>query len=158
VPPNPNLLPNAQSPAKTYIQQPPVQTVPRQPVYPQPGSYYGSNPVYPPQPQVPQQPYLNPVNNPAQTKYLPPNINYPVPPYQQQYNPAYSQYQGRLGQVQPLRLGGAINDQIPLTLTGTNRRPQLGIMDTTADYSWKITGFTECSRKCGEGNVLRSSS
>ncbi|KAK2168208.1 hypothetical protein LSH36_19g03030 [Paralvinella palmiformis] len=119
--------------ANRQLFRPPVPPQAR-PQYPAPST------VYQQRGQALPQPFPN-VNHP---RYLAPNVVSP-------YKPAYGQYRSWLGQVQAQGLPGAVNDQIALNLPGSGRRPQLGIVDTSADYSWKITGFTECSRPCGEG-------
>lgn len=46
---------------------------------------------------------------------------------------------------------GSISDQGYYRRGGNG---QLGTLDIHADYSWKISGFTECSRPCGGGEWI----
>ena len=48
----------------------------------------------------------------------------------------------------------ALNDQIAVSLPGAHYPlpgAQIGNLDTGSDYTWRISGFTECSKTCGGG-------
>lgn len=52
--------------------------------------------------------------------------------------------------VQQQRSRWTLNDQIAVNLPGA-QYPVQGNLDTGSDYTWRISGFTECSRTCGGG-------
>lgn len=107
--------------------------------YPQQGypAAYG-----PPQPAYPQ-----PGGN--QVVYIPPSADTQA----SHLGPGYASgrsYGATRHQRQP---GRTLNDQIALSLPESQTRPRLGILNPSADYSWKITGFTECTTTCGGGKT-----
>ncbi len=63
------------------------------------------------------------------------------------YNGQYNQQQLNRG----TRRRGPINDQISLSLS-PNPSTHIGNVNTGTDYSWRISGFTQCSAECGGGN------
>ncbi len=57
----------------------------------------------------------------------------------------------------PVSLGRTpLNDQISLTLPDSGLR-QIGNVHSANDYSWRISGFTECTQTCGGGLYVFSS-
>ena len=57
-------------------------------------------------------------------------------------------YQRHMG-VQPLQAPSVIHQQQSVPLSGGQKR--WTNLSTPSDYSWKISGFTKCSRSCGGG-------
>ena len=57
-------------------------------------------------------------------------------------------YQRHMG-VQPLQAPSIIHQQQSVALSGGQKRRTN--LSTPSDYSWKISGFTKCSRSCGGG-------
>lgn len=109
-----------------------------------------------------QQPQRQPSYLPAQggnkyqaqrgsISYIPPNY----PNQRQELSLGQTQqdnrYNGYNSGSQNQGYRGTVNDQIALNL-GSERRLQIGEpLDSSATFSWKISGFTECSRTCGGG-------
>ncbi len=90
--------------------------------------------------------------------------NLPVYPYQsnpnQYINPnnyakqnnAYSNGPSYLNNQQH-SLRSPLNDQIPLSLPNSNMNV-IRNLDSPGDYSWRLSGYTECSQTCGGGTHL----
>ena len=93
--------------------------------------------------------YIQPVD--GQAGYNP-NLGVQGPPLNgQQYHSYYQTSSSRGRYTDPITLGRApLNDQISLNLPDS-RTQQIGNVDIVNDYSWRISGFTECSHTCGGG-------
>ena len=80
-----------------------------------------------------------------------PNLGVQGPPVNGQQYGSYYQTTNRGRYTDPITLGRApLNDQISLNLPDS-RTQQIGNIDIVNDYSWRISGFTDCSHSCGGG-------
>lgn len=80
-----------------------------------------------------------------------PNLGVQGPPLPAQQYGSYYPTINRGSYSDPITLGRApLNDQISLTLPDS-RTNQIGNVDTGNDYSWRISGFTDCTHTCGGG-------
>ncbi len=72
-------------------------------------------------------------------------------PHQGNNNPALGvhQYGGGYYGAYPAPI--SLNDQISLSLPEGPTHHQIGNVDSGSDYSWRISGFSECTQSCGGG-------
>ncbi len=75
-----------------------------------------------------------------------------INPYAKQnnaYSNPYSNGASYLNNQQHLQ-SNPLNDQIPLSLPNSNMNV-IRNLDSPGDYSWRLSGYTECSQTCGGG-------
>ena len=113
-----------------------------------PATYGGSQ--YPHVIPATKQQYPAPGGGGGQPQHRYDNIYYPGGQAQPGQRQGRGQRQGQ-GQAK-----WALNDQIALSLPGAQYplQGQIGNLDGGSDFTWRISGFTECSRTCGGGRLL----